>query len=72
MDVYGTQKPTEGTGIKPPYYFGVKPMAKVTYRGNEYDTEEYRAMLIEEHNKTRNYDLMYRGIKVRSKAKACS
>jgi len=47
-------------------------MAKVTYRGNAYDTEEYRSMLIEEHNKTRNYDLMYRGIKVRSKASPCS
>ena len=71
MDVYGTQKPTEGTGQKSLLLWS-KPMAKVTYRGNEYDTEEYRAMLIEEHNKTRNYDLMYRGIKVRSKAIPCS
>ena len=47
-------------------------MAKVTYRGHEYDTEEYRQALIEEHNKTRNHDLMYRGIKVRSKAVPCS
>ena len=66
-NVIGTQKPTEGTGIKPPYYFGVKPMAKVTYRGHEYDTEEYRQALIEEHNKHRNYDLMYRGLKVSKK-----
>jgi hypothetical protein len=42
-------------------------MAKVTYRGNEYDTEEYRKALIEEHNKNRNFDLMYRGIKVSKK-----
>ena len=42
-------------------------MAKVTYRGNEYDTEEYRSMLIEEHNQHRNHDLMYRGIKVERK-----
>ena len=42
-------------------------MGKVTYRGNEYDTEEYRSMLIEEHNKSRNFDLMYRGIKVSKK-----
>ena len=42
-------------------------MAKVTYRGNQYDTEEYRAMLIAEHNKNRNFDLMYRGVKVSKK-----
>ena len=71
-DALRTQKPTEGTGIKPPYYFGVKPMAQVTYRGVEYDTEEYRSLLIKEHNQTRNHDLMYRGIKVRSKAIPCS
>ena len=47
-------------------------MAKVTYRGHEYDTEEYRQSLIAEHNQKRNYDLMYRGIKVRSKAVPCS
>jgi len=47
-------------------------MAKVTYRGTEYDTEEYRQALINEHSNRRNYDLMYRGIKVRSQAKACS
>jgi len=45
-------------------------MAKVTYRGNQYDTEEYRAMLIEEHNKNRNFDLMYRGVKVSKKLTA--
>ena len=71
-DALRTQKPTEGTGIKPPYYFGVKPMAQVTYRGVEYDTEEYRKMLIDEHTQTRNHDLMYRGIRVRSKAIPCS
>jgi len=42
-------------------------MAKVTYRGHEYDTEEYRKALIEEHNKNRNFDLMYRGVKVSKK-----
>ena len=47
-------------------------MATVTYRGVKYDSEEYRDMLIKEHNSKRNHDLMYRGIKVRSKAKACS
>ena len=47
-------------------------MAQVTYRGVEYDTEEYRAMLINEHNKTQRHDLMYRGLKVRSKAVPCS
>ena len=47
-------------------------MAQVTYRGHEYDTEEYRKALIAEHQQTRNHDLMYRGIKVRSKAVPCS
>tara|TARA_B100001996_G_scaffold268914_1_gene210244 strand:- start:48 stop:185 length:138 start_codon:yes stop_codon:yes gene_type:complete len=39
-------------------------MAKVTYRGHQYDTEEYRQALIAEHNQHRNFDLMYRGLKV--------
>jgi len=39
-------------------------MAKVTYRGHQYDTEEYRQVLIAEHQQTRNHDLMYRGLKV--------
>ncbi len=47
-------------------------MAKVTYRGKEYDTEEYRATVLKEAALNRNYDLMYRGIKVKSKAHACS
>ena len=47
-------------------------MAQVTYRGHEYDTEEYRKALIAEHTHQRNYDLMYRGIKVKSKAVPCS
>tara|TARA_Y100000361_G_scaffold104268_1_gene94019 strand:+ start:143 stop:352 length:210 start_codon:yes stop_codon:yes gene_type:complete len=63
MDVYGTQKPTEGTGQKSLLLWR-KPMAKVTYRGHEYDTEEYRKALIAEHNQHRNYELMYRGLKV--------
>jgi len=49
-----------------------KPMAKVTYRGVEYDTEEYNAMVLEEATKRERHDLMYRGIKVRSKASPCS
>ena len=66
-----TQKPTEGTGPKSLLLWS-KPMAQVTYRGVSYDTEEYRSMLINEHNQNRNHDLMYRGIKVRSKAVPCS
>ena len=71
MFVTGTQKPTEGTGQKSLLLWS-KPMAQVTYRGVSYDTEEYREMLINEHNQTRNHDLMYRGLKVRSKAVPCS
>ena len=47
-------------------------MAKVTYRGVEYDTEEYNAMVLEEATKRERHDLMYRGIKVKSKASPCS
>ena len=47
-------------------------MAQVTYRGVEDDTEDYRKMLIEEHQQTLRHDLMYRGLKVRSKAVPCS
>jgi len=43
-----------------------KPMAQVTYRGVSYDTEAYRQMVQAEAQK-RNYDLMYRGIKVTKK-----
>ena len=71
MDVYGTQKPTEGTGIKPPYLWR-KPMTTVTYRGVKYDAEEYNAKVIEESHKRNRHDLMYRGLKVRSKAIPCS
>ena len=42
-------------------------MATVTYRGVEYDTEEYRKMVQAETDKQRNHELMYRGIKVKRK-----
>ena len=47
-------------------------MAKVTYRGVEYDTEKYTAMILEENEKRNRHDLMYRGLKVKSKASPCS
>ena len=47
-------------------------MAKVTYRGVEYDTEEYTAMILEEDARRQRHELMYRGIKVNSKASPCS
>ena len=47
-------------------------MAQVTYRGVEYDTNEYNAMILEENAKRNRHDLMYRGLKVRSKAVPCS
>ena len=61
---------TEGTGFNPTTL--EKPMAKVTYRGVEYDTEEYNAAVIEESQKRNRHDLMYRGLKVKSKARTCS
>ena len=57
-----TQKPTEGTGSNPPY-LRYKPMAKVTYRGVEYDTAEYNKRVLDEAAQQRNHDLMYRGIR---------
>ena len=66
-----TQKPTEGTGLKNPTTED-KQMATVTYRGVEYDTEEYNAKVVDEAAKRERHDLMYRGIKVRSKARPCS
>ena len=59
----GTQKPTEGTGLIHPT-FRRKPMAKVTYRGVEYDSEEYNAKVVDEATKRNRHDLMYRGLKV--------
>ena len=47
-------------------------MAKVTYRGVEYDTEEYNAGVLEENARRNRHDLMYRGLKVKSKAVPCS
>ena len=58
--------PTEGTGFYPPYPEDT-PMAQVTYRGVKYDTEEYRKLILDEAQKTRNHDLMYRGVKVTKK-----
>ena len=62
---------TEGTALKPPTT-EEKPMAKVTYRGVEYDTEEYNAKVLDEAAKRNRHDLMYRGLKVRSGAVPCS
>ena len=47
-------------------------MAKVTYRGVEYDSEEYNAKVLNEASKRNRHDLMYRGLKVNSKASPCS
>ncbi len=42
-------------------------MAKVTYRGVQYDTDDYRKVILDEANKQRNHDLMYRGVRVTKK-----
>ncbi len=36
-------------------------MAQVTYRGNKYDTDQYRKSVLAEASRERNFDLMYRG-----------
>ena len=58
-------------GPNPPYLWR-KPMAKVTYRGVEYDTEEYNAKVLAEAAQRNRHDLMYRGLKVKSGAVPCS
>jgi|TARA_R100000654_G_scaffold14981_1_gene32049 hypothetical protein len=70
-DVLRTQKLTEGTGPKSLLLWR-NPMAKVTYRGVEYDTDEYNAKVLAEAAQRKNHDLMYRGLKVKSKAIPCS
>ena len=42
-------------------------MATVTYRGVKYDSEEYNKKVLAEAAQNRNFDLMYRGIKVERK-----
>ena len=47
-------------------------MTTVTYRGVKYDAEQYNAKVVAEATQRQRHDLMYRGIKVRSKAVPCS
>jgi len=47
-------------------------MAKVTYRGVEYDSAEYNAKVVAEAAQRQRHELMYRGLKVNSKASPCS
>ncbi len=64
----GTQMPTEGTEfLQTPITYRRKPMAKVTYRGVSYDSEEYNAKVLGEAAQKQRHELMYRGIKVERK-----
>ena len=56
----GTQKPTEGTGFKNPTTLGAKQMAKVTYRGVQYDTETRQ-----KETQQSQKQLVYRGVAVK-------
>ena len=47
-------------------------MAQITYRGVSYDSEEYNAKVLAEAAQRDRHDLMYRGLKVNSKASPCS
>jgi len=51
-----TQKPTEGTGQKSLLLWS-KPMAQVTYRGVQYDTNERK------QTQAHKSELTYRGVK---------
>jgi hypothetical protein len=42
-------------------------MSTITYRGVKYNPEAYKAAVLAEQTANRNYDLMYRGIKVERK-----
>ena len=42
-------------------------MAQVTYRGVNYDTEEYNNKVLAEAAKRQRHELMYRGVKVQRK-----
>ncbi len=42
-------------------------MELITYRGVKYNAKEYKAKVLAEASSNRNYDLMYRGIKVERK-----
>ena len=61
--VLRTQKPTEGTGFKNPTTLGANQMAKVTYRGVQYDTETrlQQQKIQQPHQK----QLVYRGVEVK-------
>ena len=64
----GTQMPTEGTEFsQTPITYRRNQMAKVTYRGVEYDTAEYNAKVLAEAAQKQRHELMYRGIKVERK-----
>ena len=54
-----TQKPTEGTDLKHPTTLGANQMAKVTYRGVQYDTETRQ-----KETKQSQKQLVYRGVAV--------
>lgn len=46
---------------------GVHNMTQITYRGQQYNAETYKAKVLSEQTQTRNHDLMYRGVKVERK-----
>ena len=42
-------------------------MTTITYRGVQYNAEEYKAKVLAEQARKNNHELMYRGIKVERK-----
>ena len=67
----GRKRRLKERGNKPPYLWS-NQMAQVTYRGVSYDTEAHRKEVLAEAARNRNFDLMYRGIKAKNKARPCS
>ena len=58
--VLRTQKPTEGTDLKHPTTLGETQMAKVTYRGVKYDTNDSKQKVQQPQAQ-----LVYRGVAVK-------
>ena len=61
--VLRTQKPTEGTDLKHPTTLGANQMAKVTYRGVQYDTET--RLQEQKIQQPQQKQLVYRGVEVK-------
>ena len=47
--------------------FRSKFMTTITYRGQQYDKEAYKAAVLKEQTQKQNHNLMYRGLRIERK-----